>query len=203
MLVQLADTPALPTANAGARARAGAGPDLRAEERALLERIRTGDRRAQRVFYQRYHRQVRGHLFRLLASEADVDDALQTVFARAFAGLARFKGESSVKTWLYRITANTARNSMRHQFRQNRLKRAFHWFHQSRAHQHTGSPAEVHDEAQRMLHQLTPKLREIFVLYHHEGLNLREIAEVVDRPISTVGDRLTRARRQLQAMVRA
>ncbi len=203
MLVQLADTPSFSHPVAASSPRSAPASDLRAQERALLERIRSGDRRAQRTFYERYHRRVRGHLFRLLASEADVDDALQTVFTRAFTGLATFKGESSLKTWLYRITVNTARNSMRHDFRQSRLKRAFHWFQQSRSQRHEDSPALIHDEAQRMLQQLKPKLREVFVLYHHEGLNLREIAEVVDRPISTVGDRLTRARRQLQAMVRA
>ena len=63
------------------------------------------------------------------------------------------------------------------------------------------SKVVARDEVQRILEHLHPDLREVFVLYHYEGLTLQEIAEILERPLSTVGDRLTRARKRLQTLV--
>jgi RNA polymerase sigma-70 factor (ECF subfamily) len=64
-----------------------------------------------------------------------------------------------------------------------------------------GSHADVRDEAIRLLQHLAPDLREVFVFYHYEGLTLQEIAQILDKPLSTIGDRLTRARKRLHELV--
>ncbi len=172
---------------------------LSPEEERLLELARAGNAHALRRIYDTYQGQVRGHLHRLLGADPDIDDLVQTVFIRAFNALDRFKGKSAFSTWLYRITANTAHNLMRQRYRRERAKGALRWFNLGRdAHVQSTNRAEVRDEARRLLARLPPDLRQIFVLYHYEGLTLQEISQVVDRPISTVGDRLTRARKKLK-----
>jgi RNA polymerase sigma-70 factor, ECF subfamily len=174
---------------------------LSAEEQILLAQARAGNARALRHFYDTHQAQVRGHLYRLLGPDSEIDDLVQTIFARAFAALASFKASSTLSTWLYRITTNTTHNLLRHRFRRNRVKAAFQWWVGGRAVQ--GSHADVRDEATRLLQHLAPDLREVFVFYHYEGLTLQEIAQILDKPLSTVGDRLTRARKRLHELVTA
>lgn len=174
---------------------------LSAAEQTMLARARAGDQRAYREFYMTYHAQVRGHLYRLIGPDSDAEDLVQTVFSQAFGALDRFKGESAISTWLYRITANTTHNLLRKRFRIERIKQAFHAFNLSRGTDVRTTKIEARDEAQRVLQCLAPKLREVFVLYHYEGRTLNEISEILSAPISTVGDRLTRARQKLREAV--
>ena len=161
-----------------------------------------GDERALRMIYEQHEHQVRCHLHRLLGRDDEIDDLVQVVFSRAFGALHRFEGKAALSTWLYRITANTTHNLLRQRFRRERMERALKWFEVSRGADHVASSKlEARDEAQRILDRLHPDLRQIFVLYHYEGLTLQEIAEIVERPLSTVGDRLTRARKQLRELV--
>lgn len=173
---------------------------LSAAEQIMLSRARAGDRRALREFYDSHQSQVRGHLYRLLGPDSELDDLVQTIFARAFAALATFKGGSTLSTWLYRITTNTTHNLLRHRFRRNRVKAAFGWWLSGRSAHVQDSHADVRDEALRLLQHLAPDLREVFVFYHYEGLTLQEIAAILDKPLSTIGDRLTRARKRLHEL---
>ncbi len=176
---------------------------LSPEERLLIDRAKAGEHRALRQLYGQYHAQVRAHLFRLLGKDCEVDDLTQIVFARAFNALDKFQGNSTLSTWLYRITANTTHNLMRQRFRRERVKSAFGWFSQSAGTDVQPSRVEARDEAHRILQKVRPDLREVFVLYHYEGLTLQEISDILDKPVSTVGDRLTRARKKLRELVSA
>jgi RNA polymerase sigma-70 factor, ECF subfamily len=174
----------------------------RVAQRQLVAAARAGNERALRIIYEDHEHQVRGHLFRLLGRDSEVDDLVQIVFSRAFAALDTFEGKASLSTWLYRITVNTTHNLMRQRFRRDRMQRAVRWFDSSRgADRISATKVEARDEAQRILERLCPELRQIFVLYHYEGLTLQEIADILERPISTVGDRLTRARKTLRKLV--
>jgi RNA polymerase sigma-70 factor, ECF subfamily len=190
--------PAMPALAPAAEVAERPAEYLSAPEQIMLSRARAGDRRALREFYDTHQAQVRGHLYRLLGPDSEIDDLVQTIFARAFAALATFKGNSTLSTWLYRITTNTTHNLLRQRFRRNRVKSAFQWWLSGRGAQQGG--ADVRDEAVRLLQHLAPDLREVFVFYHYEGLTLQEIAQILDKPLSTIGDRLTRARKRLHEL---
>src|SRR5690606_33351504 len=195
-------TPAGTRAGAGAEDEADAESPERQAQHLLIGQARAGDERALRIVYEQHEHQVRGHLYRLLGRDSEIDDLVQIVFSRAFAALDSFEGKASISTWLYRITINTTHNLMRQRFRRDRMQWAVRWFDTGRgADRVHASKIEARDEAQRILEHLRPDLRQIFVLYHYEGLTLQEISRIVDRPISTVGDRLTRARKQLREIV--
>lgn len=169
----------------------------------MLARARAGEHRALREMYCTYQGQVRAHLYRLLGSDCEIDDLTQIVFARAFHALDKFQGNSTLSTWLYRITANTTHNLLRQRFRRDRVKTALSWFNAGRGVAVQSTRVEARDEAHRILQRVRPDLREVFVLYHYEGLTLQEISDILDKPVSTVGDRLTRARKKLRELVTA
>src|SRR5215472_2028488 len=77
-----------------------------ASERDLLEAAQRGDDDAFGRLAGPYRAELHAHCYRMLGSAADAEDALQEALLRAWRGLPRFEGRSSVRSWLYRITAN-------------------------------------------------------------------------------------------------
>jgi RNA polymerase sigma-70 factor, ECF subfamily len=78
-----------------------------ARERELLEAARGGNDDAFRRLVEPHRKELHAHCYRMLGSVHDADDALQDALLRAWRGLAKFEGRSSVRSWLYRITTNT------------------------------------------------------------------------------------------------
>jgi RNA polymerase sigma-70 factor, ECF subfamily len=79
----------------------------RATERSLLEAAHGGNEDAFRQLVEPHRAALHAHCYRMLGSVHDADDALQDALVRAWRGLARFEGRSSLRSWLYRIATNT------------------------------------------------------------------------------------------------
>jgi RNA polymerase sigma-70 factor (ECF subfamily) len=77
-----------------------------ARERELLEAARGGNDDAFRRLVEPHRKELHAHCYRMLGSVHDADDALQDALLRAWRGLAKFEGRSSLRSWLYRITTN-------------------------------------------------------------------------------------------------
>jgi RNA polymerase sigma-70 factor (ECF subfamily) len=133
-------------------------------------------------------RVVGGRFFR---DTAAVDDLLQECYLRAWRTIDRFRGESSLMTWLTRIAINVGLNHRRRERRVSDLPEP-----DSITDRRGGSLSEAALTAgfAAAVEQLPDDLRTVFVLQQCEDLSYQQIADVIHCPIGTVMSRLHRAR---------
>src|SRR6059036_529919 len=81
-------------------------------ERELLETARHGDEDAYRRLVEPHRTELHAHCYRMLGSVHDAEDALQDALLRAWRGLPKFEGRSSLRSWLYTIATNTCLNAI-------------------------------------------------------------------------------------------
>lgn len=84
-----------------------------ASDTELLDAASAGDERAFRALVEPHRRSLHAHCYRMLGSAHDADDALQDTMLRAWKGLARFAGRSSLRTWLHTIAHNVCLSALR------------------------------------------------------------------------------------------
>jgi RNA polymerase sigma-70 factor, ECF subfamily len=87
---------------------------------ALVERFKSGDESAFVEIFTRYRQKIFSIAFGVIRNRADAEEIAQDTFIRAHRGLAKFRGESSLATWLHRVTVNLARNRYWYFFRRRR-----------------------------------------------------------------------------------
>jgi RNA polymerase sigma-70 factor (ECF subfamily) len=158
------------------------------------------DREARFASLVASHRErARRLAYRLVGGDAAAaDDVAQDAFVRAYTGLDRFRGESSLETWFFRILVRQAHNHRRWRA----VRRAFAAARGSEppdaAPEAPGDPA-LRRRIQGALERLTRLQREAFVLIHMEGFSVRETADLLGRAEGTVKSHLHRALRTLRA----
>ena len=178
-------------------------------DRAAFEDAAAGDTRAFEVLVLRYQARIVNYASAMVR-DAGAEDVAQETFVRAWRGLGRFRGESSFKTWLYRIATNVARTHLDRHGRQARIAdRSLDDEAEPLQAGDVPSPAPdaetslVRREAiDRALSELPDELRLALVLRDVEGLDYKEIAGVTGAPIGTVESRIFRARRRLRTLLR-
>ncbi len=172
-----------------------------AETVALVERCRRGDRDAFGEFYRTYRHDVARNLHRVLGpGRGDLDDVLQEVFIEVFKSIARFRGDSKISTWLYRVCVNVALQRLRKRRRLAEVTSA-----EGPELRDEGTPQRSLEARERMaavyriLDDLAPKKRVVFILHEIEGREPKEIASIVGAPVLTVRTRLHYARKEFFA----
>jgi RNA polymerase sigma-70 factor (ECF subfamily) len=180
-----------------------------------LDRARNGDREAFGRLVKRHQRRVYAAALHILGNHSDADDATQETFVKAFRGLSQFDGRADFFTWLYRITVNTALNTLRGGKRGTALSQksgaeAAHVGGRPEAlGQNAPDPsqkAQTSAEVQRVLEaiaELSPSLRVTLVLATVEDLPHKQIAEILEIPEGTVAWRVNEARRLLRQRLAA
>ena len=89
----------------------------RAEEAAIVAELKAGSEEAYAWLIGEFQRPVYGLVYRMVSDPADAADTTQDVFLKVFRGMKNFQGESSLKTWIYRIALHEAANRKRWWFR--------------------------------------------------------------------------------------
>jgi RNA polymerase sigma-70 factor (ECF subfamily) len=181
-----------------------------AGERALIAQLCAGEEAAYEVLIDRYERPVFNLVSRLTDDSADVPDVVQEVFLKVFRNVGSFRGDSSLKTWVYRIAVNESRNHRRWFGRHKKQEVTM----EPRA-EETGShgdwlpdpgrsPLELAIDHERealievALGEINPNFRAVLVLREIEGLNYDEIADILEISLGTVKSRILRGREALR-----
>ena len=176
-----------------------------ADEAELIARCNADDRAAQDELYYRFRRTVAANLYRVLGDRSDLDDLVQEVFVIAFRGLARFRGDARLSTWLYRICVNVALGRIRTRRRRPAAigvadldAAAIDPSLTERPETPERSLERREDQARvyAALERIAPKKRIVLYLHEIEGRDLKEIAYLVDSNPVTVRTRLFYARRE-------
>lgn len=181
-------------------------------EAALVERCAAGDETAYAELVSEHQRMVVQLAMNLLGDHDEALDLSQEVFLRVFRTIGRFRGQSSLRTWIYRIAVNQARN--RHRFwRRRRRSDQVSLDQHVETHGELLSGGETGPDrvlAQKELaHRLQSALdalpfdqRTAIVLREVDGLSYEEIAYSLGVAVGTVKSRLTRARQALRQELR-
>lgn len=187
--------------------------DVAGRESALVERCAAGDEDASAELVAEHQRMVVALAANLLGDRDEALDLAQEVFLRVFRTIHRFRGQSALRTWIYRITVNQVRNRQRWWRRRHRgdqvsidgpLQRCRDLALRSE----TASPDRVFAQrelARRLraaLERLPFEQRTAIVLREIEGLSYEEIAFALRLAVGTVKSRLTRARQALRTELR-
>jgi len=191
-------------------------------ERDLLEAARGGDEDAYRRLVEPHRSELHAHCYRMLGSYHDAEDALQDALLRAWRGLARFEGRSSLRSWLYRIATNTCLD-----LAGRRPKRVLPIDHSPAADPHEGpgeplvesvwvepypderlgledglaAPEASYERRESVelafvaaLQHLPARQRAVLVSREVLGFSAREVAESLETTVASVNSALQRAR---------
>jgi RNA polymerase sigma-70 factor (ECF subfamily) len=191
-------------------------PTSKADESALIARLRAGDELAYETLVREYGGRMLAAARRILASDDDAQDALQDAFISAFKALDTFQGQSQLGTWLHRIAINAALMKLRSQRRRQEqdIESLLPEFTENG--HHRASPKEwaqaadgeaLRDELRQVVRASIDKLptpyRVALVLRDIEGLENEQLAEQLGITVNAAKIRVHRARQALRTLLDA
>ena len=182
------------------------------EDALLVQELQAGSEDAFAYLLKLYQDPVFNLIAHIVENNADAADVLQDVFLKVFRGIRHFHGESSLKTWVYRIAVHEASNHRRSRIRRHRrepfsLEESTTEPVRSLADARAETPYQVLEQSERQdlvkraLASLAQPYRTVVVLREIEGLSYEEIARVLGVAEGTVKSRLMRGRELLRQKI--
>jgi len=184
----------------------------RSQEAAVIQELKAGSEDAYAWLIGEFHQPIYSLVYRMMNDPSDAADTTQEVFLKVFRGMKHFHGESSLKTWIYRIALHEAANRRR-------------WWFRHKAHETSIEPVEAGDhefsgedrlidpgetpfenfaheevraKVEDALHEVPEPYRTAVILRDLEEMSYDEIAEVLQISLGTVKSRITRGRDALR-----
>ena len=192
---------------------------IRSDDAALVAELKAGSEAAFGLLIGQYQQQIYSLIARSLQDPADAADITQDVFVKVFRSIRSFHGDSSLRTWLYRIALHEASNQRRWWTRHKRQEitidspldagdddgqslclgatladgRVSPYDH--------AAQAQLRQRVESALREVPEAFRTVVVLREIEGFAYEEIAEILQVNLGTVKSRLTRGRAALRALL--
>lgn len=183
-------------------------------ESAVIAELKAGSEEAYAWLVGEFHQPVYSVIYRILTDPSDAADTTQEVFLKVFRGMKYFQGESSLKTWIYRIAIHEASNRRRWWFRHKAKETSMepcdtaeHCFsgpvNAALVDKHKSpfentADHEVQAKVEQELRKVSEPYRTAVVLRDIEDLSYEEIAEITQVSLGTVKSRITRGRNALR-----
>jgi len=193
---------------------------IRSQEAAIVAELKAGSEEAYVWLIGEFHQPIYSLVYRMVTDPADAADTTQEVFLKVFRGINHFHGQSSLKTWIYRIALHEASNRrrwwFRHKARETSIEPAetnvvpeFGYALKDSLIDGAESPfdhvahEEVRAKVEDELRQVSEPYRTTVVLRDLEEMSYEEIAEITQVSLGTVKSRLTRGREALRQRLKA
>jgi RNA polymerase sigma-70 factor, ECF subfamily len=184
----------------------------RVEESAVITALKAGSEEAYAWLIGEFHQPIYGLVYRIVNDPADAADTTQEVFLKVFRGMKNFHGESSLKTWIYRIALHEASNRrrwwFRHKAQETPIEPADAIDHDSFCEERLVDPGEspleqfahgeIRSAVDEALRTVPEPYRTALILRDLEEMSYEEIAEVLSISLGTVKSRITRGRNALR-----
>jgi len=173
----------------------------------LVERLKKGDSRALDELYRRHREAAYGIAYRLVGSREDALEVVQESFIHVMRGIQAFRGQSSFRTWLYRIVTHAALDYRRWRALRTAESLDGDTSAESSIAANDRSPQEVAGDRDlgaaidKALSNISEKNRAALVLYAIEGMSYKEVADVLGVSIGTVMSRIFNARQRLRELL--
>jgi RNA polymerase sigma-70 factor (ECF subfamily) len=162
----------------------------------LIERCRSGDRKAFEALLMQYERPVFNAAYRMLNNRDDAQDITQSVFLKVFENFDQYDPSRRFFSWIYRITLN---ESINWKSKTNRLTPLdIETADEGKGPEQQLDTEQASQSVQAALMTLTSDYRSVVVLKHFLGCSYTEISQVLDIPEKKVKSRLYSARQQLK-----
>jgi RNA polymerase sigma-70 factor (ECF subfamily) len=192
---------------------------IRTEESSVIAELKAGSEDAYSWLVGEFHQPVYSLVYRILTDPADAADTTQEVFLKVFRGMKQFHGQSTLKTWIYRIALHEASNRRRWWFRHKSKETTmepqengvgeqsmFSAYEAAMVDKHKSPFENAADEQLRArieleLRNVPEPYRTTVVLRDIEDLSYEEIAEITQVSLGTVKSRITRGRDALRKVL--
>ena len=191
----------------------------RTQESTVIAELKAGSEEAYSWLIGEFHQPIYSVIYRIVNDPSDAADTTQDVFLKVFRGMKHFHGESSLKTWIYRIALHEAANRRRWWFRHKAQETPIDVMPASES-EYSGyaedrlvdpgeSPfekfahTEVRAAVDQALQQVPEPYRTALILRDLEEMSYEEIAEVLAISLGTVKSRITRGRDALRKKLTA
>ncbi len=168
----------------------------------IAAQVQKGDADLFGVLIARYEAKMLRYARKFVSQHEDMQDAVQDIFIKAYTNIQSFDTSRRFSPWLYRIAHNELVNALK-----KRGTEKVSFLDLDMLFPHPLAPLATDTEAQvkelramldTCLTKLSPKYREVLILYYFEEMQYHEIADVLEIPVATVGVRLQRGKKALQ-----
>ncbi|HEY8541437.1 MAG TPA: sigma-70 family RNA polymerase sigma factor [Pseudothermotoga sp.] len=178
------------------------------QDEELLRGLRRSEDWAYRWLYREYAGKI-GSVARAYLGADDVDDVVQEVMLRIFKGVRKFKGDSKLSTWIYRIAINVCKDYLSKYKKRNEVLTDFTEDEESTV-LHPVSESDTilqatgeieYEKIMDAIEKLSADDRLLIKLRDVDGLSYEEISQIVDKPIGSVKSSLHYARKRLKKLL--
>jgi RNA polymerase sigma-70 factor (ECF subfamily) len=174
-------------------------------DEAVAREIQKGNNMLLGVIIDRYEKKLTRYIGKFTSNTDNINDLVQDVFIKCYTNIQSFDTKQKFSSWIYRIAHNESVN-----FLKKKKSLPFSWFSTDSFIPNIRSPEiieetiitnETRKQVEHVLSQLPENHREILILYFFEELSYNEISDILRVPVSSVGVKISRAKKVLAPLL--
>lgn len=184
------------------------GENVNDEE--LVKRVKSGDIDAFEDIIAKYEKRVFSLIYNVLKNENEIEDVAQEVFVKVYKNIGKFQGNSSLYTWIYRITTNLCFDYIKkrkeviyvdEKLQLDDSEVEFQLPSDEKLQDELYEEKELKEKLQKAISKLPDKQQMMIILRDIKGLSYEEISEVLEMKLGTVKSQINRARLKLKEIL--